>query len=239
MSKLFFLLLTLAAFTSCAKKYKIEGVSSVASLDGKMLFLKAITGNNLVNIDSAEVVHGKFSMKGKIDSVEMAMLYMDDESIMPLVVENGDIFISITNSEQKVSGTPLNNKLYTFIDKKNSLEMKMEDIQKKEAKMIMNGEDPMAIQMQLVREADALGKQMEDHVEEFIVNNSNNVLGPCIFIMLCNSFPHPVITPQIDEIIRKTSESFKSNRLVRDYLGKAKENMQIRHEDPAHPPVGY
>lgn len=239
MSKLLFLLLTLIAFTSCAKKYKIEGVSSVASLDGKMLFLKVMTGNNLVNIDSAEVVHGKFSMKGKIDSVEMAMLYMDDESIMPLVVENGDIFISITNSEQKVSGTPLNNKLYTFIDKKNSLEMKMEEIQKKEAKMIMNGEDPVAIQMKLVGEADALGKQMEEHVEAFIVDNSNNVLGPCIFIMLCNSFPHPVITPQIDEIIQKTSESFKSNRLVRDYISKAKENMQIRHEDPAHPPVSY
>lgn len=239
MSKHFFLLLTLVTFTSCAEKYKIEGVSSVASLDGKMLFLKVIKGNDLVNIDSAEVIHGKFSMKGQIDSIEMAMLYMDDESIMPLVVENGNINISITNSEQKVSGTPLNNKLYTFIDKKNSLEVKMNAIRKKEAKMIMNGADPLAIQMQLVKEADALGKQMEEHVEEFIVDNSNNVLGPCIFIMLCNSFPRPVITPQIDEIIRKTSESFKRNRLVKDYMSKAKENMQIIHEDPAHPPVGY
>lgn len=242
MSRLLFLLLTVVAFTSCSKKYKIEGISSVASLDGKMLFLKVMNGNDLVDIDSAEVIHGKFAMNGRIDSVEMAMLYMDDESIMPLVVEGGDIKISITNSEQTVSGTVLNNKLYAFIDKKNSLETKLDEIQQKEAKMIMNGEDPMAIQMQLIKEADALGKEMEDHVEEFIVENSNNVLGPCVFIMLCNAFPHPVITPQINEIISKTSDSFKSNRLVKDYMSKAKENMQGVHENPVQPQpagIGY
>ena len=28
------------AFASCSRKYKVEGVSSVTSLDGKMLYLK-------------------------------------------------------------------------------------------------------------------------------------------------------------------------------------------------------
>ena len=36
------LLLLLVFFTSCARKYKVEGSSSVTSLDGKMLFLKTL-----------------------------------------------------------------------------------------------------------------------------------------------------------------------------------------------------
>lgn len=40
MNKVLPFLLLLFVFTSCSRKYKIEGASSVTSLDGKMLFLK-------------------------------------------------------------------------------------------------------------------------------------------------------------------------------------------------------
>lgn len=82
------LLLLLVFFTSCARKYKVEGSSSVTSLDGKMLFLKTLQNGQWVAVDSAEVIHGLFSMKGPVDSVMMVTLYMDDEGIMPLVLEH-------------------------------------------------------------------------------------------------------------------------------------------------------
>ena len=49
------------------------------SLDGKMLYLKSLRDGEWVKLDSAEVVHGLFSMKGKIDSVQMVTLYMDEK----------------------------------------------------------------------------------------------------------------------------------------------------------------
>ena len=64
------LLLLLVFFTSCARKYKVEGSSSVTSLDGKMLFLKTLQNGQWVAVDSAEVIHGLFSMKGPVDSVK-------------------------------------------------------------------------------------------------------------------------------------------------------------------------
>lgn len=108
----------LFVFTSCSRKYKIEGASSVTSLDGKMLFIKVLQNGEWLNIDSAEVIHGLFSMKGKVDSVVMATLYIGDESIMPLVIEKGNIQVSITNTELVAKGTSLNNALYAFIDKR-------------------------------------------------------------------------------------------------------------------------
>ena len=85
------LLLLLFAFSSCSRKYKIEGSSSVTSLDGKMLYLKIFDDDKLVTVDSAEVVHGLFSMKGKIDSVMVVTLYMGNEGLMPLVLEDGKV----------------------------------------------------------------------------------------------------------------------------------------------------
>ena len=92
------------------------------SLDGKMLYLKSLRDGEWVKLDSAEVAHGLFSMKGKVDSVQMVTLYMDDESIMPIVLENGKIKVNISNSDIKAVGTPLNTALYEFIEKRNRLE---------------------------------------------------------------------------------------------------------------------
>ena len=129
-------LLLLVLFTSCNRKYKIEGSSSVTSLDGKMLFLKTLRNGQWVNVDSAEVIHGHFKMKGRTDSVMMVTLYMDQEGIMPLVLEDGKIVVSISNTQLIAKGTSLNDKLYEFIDKRNSLEVKIEELERKEARMV-------------------------------------------------------------------------------------------------------
>ena len=84
-----------------------------------MLFLKTLKGSELVKVDSAEVIHGLFKMQGKLDSTEMVMLFMDDNIIMPLVLERGQINVKIDNTELRVDGTPLNEALYGFFDKKN------------------------------------------------------------------------------------------------------------------------
>ena len=118
------LLLLLMFLASCTRKYKVEGSSSVTSLDGKMLYLKTLKDGQWVTVDSAEVIHGLFSMRGRVDSVIMATLYMNDEGIMPLVLEDGKIEVSISNTQLTAKGTALNNLLYEFIEKRNALELR-------------------------------------------------------------------------------------------------------------------
>ena len=196
-------LLLLPFLASCTSKYRIEGTSSVNSLDGKMLYLKTMRDGEWVKLDSAEVVHGLFSMKGKVDSVQMVTLYMDDESIMPIVLESGKIKVTISNTDLKAAGTSLNAALYDFIDKRNALEESIGELEQKETRMVM---------------------------ETFISDNYENVLGPSVFMMLCSSLPYPIMTPQIDDIIKDAPYSFKSNKLVREFLSKAKENMKLIEE---------
>ena len=229
-NKILPILLLLPFIASCTHTYKIEGTSSVNSLDGKKLYLKTVQDGELLKIDSAEVIHGLFSMKGKMDSVQMVTLYMDDESIMPIVLEGGKVTVTISNMEIKAEGTPLNTALYEFIRKKNDLEVSIGELEQKETRMVMDGADYEEIHRQLVSEGDSLVNEMNKYVKKFISDNYENVLGPNVFIMLCNSLPYPVMTPQIDDIIKDAPYSFKDNKMVKEYLKKAKENMKLIEE---------
>lgn len=224
------LLLLIVIFTSCSSKYKIEGSSSVTSLDGKMLFLKTLQNGDWVTIDSAEVVHGLFKMNGSADSVVMVTLYMNNEGIMPLVLENGKIEVSISNAQLLAKGTPLNDKLYEFIDKRNTMEVKIEELERKEARMVLDGANLEDVHAQLTQEGETLVKEMNAYVKQFIIDNFENVLGPSVFMMMCSSLPYPVMTTQIEDIMRTAPMVFKNNPLVKDFLSKAKENMQLLQE---------
>lgn len=224
------LLLLLVFFTSCARKYKIEGSSSVTSLDGKMLFLKTLKDGQWVAVDSAEVIHGLFSMKGPVDSVMMVTLYMNSEGIMPLVLEDGKIEVSISNTQLSAKGTLLNNQLYEFIDKRNAMEIQIEELDRKEARMVLDGANLEDVRRELAKEGESLVKEMNDYVKKFIIDNYENVLGPSVFMMVYSSLPYPIMTPQIEDIMRTAPQTFKNNQFVRDYLTKAKENMQLIEE---------
>ena len=91
MNKVLYALLSIIALTSCSSSYNIEGSSNVSMLDGHKLYLKIIKNDALKDIDSCDVVHGKFTFMGNIDSTKMANSYMDEDVLLPVVLESGDI----------------------------------------------------------------------------------------------------------------------------------------------------
>lgn len=225
------LLLMLLAFTSCSRKYRIEGKSSITSLDGKILFLKAFQADGQwVTIDSAEVLHGLFSMEGAVDSAMLVTLFLNDESILPMVLEKGKVDVTISGTQLTARGTPLNNALYDFIDKRNALEIQIEELQRKEARMVLDGANLDDIHSQLAEEGDALAKEMDDYVKAFITKNFETPLGSGVFMIMCSSMPYPLMTPEIEDIMRIAPQTFKENVFVKDFLTKAKQNMQLIEE---------
>lgn len=71
---------------------------------------------------------------------------------------------------------------------------------------------------------------MNSYVKQFIIDNYENVLGPSVFMMMCSTLPYPIMTPQIEDVMRTAPLTFKQNKLVKDFLSKAKENMQLIEE---------
>lgn len=225
-AKIIFSVVTLLLLTACASEYQIQGNSSVSRLDGKMLFVKVPQGSEMLSLDSAEVVHGFFQMRGEIDSAMIASLYMDEQSIMPLVMEKGNIQIQIDNGRIIVSGTPLNEKLYDFVGKKNSLDDRAYEVERMESRMIMDGKSMYEVETEIAKEREKLTKEMDELIKVFIQDNYENVLGPGVFLMLCNGLPYPLLTPLIEEIIDNAPDSFKNHGLIKEYMEIARANME-------------
>ena len=233
--KIYIVLLGIVSFltiTSCADQYNIAGNSSIASLDGRMLYLKVSDGERTSAIDSSEVIHGRFNFMGMVDSIMMGALYMDNESVLPLVIENGNLTIKMDNTEQRVSGGPLNDRLYHFLARKNQLDSQYMELSYEEMRMMMKGCSPEFIRAKLAPRAEELSKAIEDMETSFIVANYDNVLGPSIFIMLCNQYQYPILTQQMKYILKKVPSSFTDHPYIKRYVKIAKRNSKLlNHHD--------
>lgn len=225
MHKILFAFATMALMASCAKSYNVQGSSSISSLDGSKLYLKAVKNNELKSIDSCDIVHGQFHFSGILDTVRMANLFMDDQSLMPVVLEEGEIVIKIDNAAQSVGGTPLNDKLYKFIDKHKQLDNRMSELSHKQSQMMLEGVDELTINEKLNAEAEKIATEEDKLVTSFIVENFDNVLGPGVFMMITSGFNVPVLTPQIEDIMSKATEKFKNDPYVKEYYQVASDNM--------------
>lgn len=239
MKKILYTLALAVALTSCVGSYNVEGSSSITALDGSKLYLKAIKNNQLKNLDSCEVVHGEFHFSGTLDSIRMASLYMDDESVMPIVLEKGDIVVKIEAGRQIVSGTPLNDSLYVFIEEHNRLSNQMNELSHKQSQMLLDGIDEAAINEQLSVEAAKIASDEDRLVTKFIEANFDNVLGPGVFMMITSQYRYPILTPQIEDLMSKATKVFKEDPYVKNYYKTAQENEQRMNglEEAPTPPA--
>lgn len=240
MNKLFYTLISLLGLASCANTYNIQGSSNVSTLDGRMLYLKVLKDNDFKKLDSCDVVHGQFHFAGAFDSVAMASIFMDDESVLPLVLEGGDISIKIDNTQQSVSGTPLNDELFRFFKKWNQLRGEQLELVHRHDQAIMDGSDMNQVIKELNAESVRLSVLEDSLVTTFVTDNFDNVLGPGVFMMVTLGNPYPQLTPWIEDIMSKATTHFKNDAYVKDYYQKAQENEQIMNgmrEVPALAPT--
>lgn len=234
------LLITIITFASCAEQYNIAGNSNVSCLDGRMLYLRVSTGEEpphksmqqtvSICLDSCKVVHGRFNFEGDVDSAMMAMIYTGNQCVMPLVLENGNINIQVDNAIQRVSGGPLNDKLYSFFKKRSRLDNELWELQQLTMRMMREGYSPMDIQKKVGKKTEKLNKKTEELETQFVKDNYNNVLGPGFFRLLCSQYPFPVMTDQIRTIVDQAPSHFLNDPFVRRYVRQANIRAKMQQQ---------
>ncbi len=221
MRHLILAILLTTILSSCADKYSIAGNSSMPSLDGRMLYLRADTDCERIGhvcIDSCEVVHGEFNFIGFVDSAMFVELCMDNHRMMPLVLETGNLKIRMDHGGQHVSGGPLNERLYKFFQKKNRMENELWELQQRGIRMMRKGKSPEEVSRKIMPKRHELCKKIEQLETKFIMDNYENVLGPGLFMLLTNQFPSPIITNQIRTILQTAPPVFMSHPFIISYV---------------------
>lgn len=219
-------LMGLLMLMSCTK-YNVTGTSSLQNIDGHMLYLKGIVNDELVNIDSCEVVHGKFKFSGSLDSVQVVTLCIDEDPVMPLVLEDGEVIIELNEQRQQCKGTPLNDTLTAFNRRYELLMSQFEDLSHQQSQAIMNGEDIDVVNQRLEGQHNKLVVQEDKMISSFIAENFDNCLGPYVFQIATSGYQYPMLTPWIDALMTKATETFKNSPYVKEYMTLAKQNQDI------------
>jgi hypothetical protein len=165
------------------------------------------------------VVHGKFQFSGAFDTVQMASIYMDDQSLLPVVVEKGDISVSIDNGKQKVSGTPLNDKLYAFLEQVTRLQNQIQELDHRYNQMLLDGIDETEANRTLAGEFNVIMHQEDSLVTNFVTSNCENLLAPFVFVQMASS------VPQVEQIMTNAPETFKNNPTVSEFYKSVTEIM--------------
>ncbi|MBR6140191.1 MAG: DUF4369 domain-containing protein [Bacteroidaceae bacterium] len=224
MNKSCYLLLTsLLTLLSCKSQYMVKGVSNVDELEGRVLTLKVYVDGEMRSIDSTRVVHGRFNFGGGMDSTMLANVFLGDLSLMPIVLEEGEVKLNIGETQQTATGTPLNDSLSNFIQRKTQLDARMAELPHLESQMIMDGTDYDEIMYELGKQSKQIAAENDRLVTRFIRANYNNVLGPGIFMILTSSLPYPILSPQIEEIITNAPPYFLGHPYVKEYIKEARE----------------
>ena len=227
---LFPILISAAMLVSCAEQYVVNGSSNVEGLEGKTLYLKVFAGEDMRAIDSSRVVHGKFRFRGVLDSVTMANVFVDDTSVMPVVLESGEVSLNIGESTQSATGTPMNDSLSQFIQRKTQIDAQMAELPHLESQMIMDGICYDQISVELSARARALNDENDQLVSRFISSNYDNVLGPGIFMIMTSALQYPILNPKIEAIISQAPPYFLNHPYVREYIKAAESNMEKMHD---------
>lgn len=213
---------TICMLAACSEQCNIAGNSSLGSLDGQMMYLNiSVNGTTVANLDSCEVIHGRFAFSPGVDSVVMVKLISKGEYIMPLVLEGGDVNISIDHAGGKISGGVLNKRLNEFMQKRVRLENQRWELDRKCMRMMHEGHTPEEIDKAISPKIKKLIKETEKLETKCIMDNYDNPLGPGLFAWLFGSEPVPVMTSQIQEIIRKAPKTFLNDPNVSTYIRRA------------------
>lgn len=187
---------------SCSNKYKVEGVATLGSLGGNLMYLKSFDKNKWCTVDSAQIIHGAFMMCGNITnaSPKLVTLFVDNTPLTPIVLERGHIQVDLNSSTVMIHGTPLNNKLYAFYAQNQSLE------QKSRSALAMLPSDKLNQEVLI---------KHQQLIKDFIINNKANVLSPAIYTIYKKHYPQLVNCEEIMCLFNHTEE--EDNTLQTDH----------------------
>ncbi len=223
---------------SCSSEYKIDGSSSISGLDGQKLYLRLTTNGEVHNVclDSCEVIHGCFNFSGAVDSVAMVELYMGNYPMMPVVLENGNLFVQMDNVLQTVTGGPLNDRLNEFLTQHTRLENDLWDLDRRARYMIYEGKSTEAIILSIDPLRRDILKKMQELEVNFVKENYDNPLGPGYFIRMFNNDTRDASDEMVRDIVCNATPSFLSHPFVQRIIGERGMDLaRLLRDSTRHP----
>ena len=213
------LVVTVAGFmlasVSCTNHYKFDVIVETIGYEGRELSLVEFLPFRTTRLDSCVVNHGRFQMKGQVDSVRLVFLCKDNRPIIPVYIEKGHAKIRLLPTEMTVSGTRQNDLFYSFLKKKIAIDNRYEDMSQKRISMARSGIDSR--KMDLIEDSlRMIVNECEEMICSFMSENYNEPAAVGVFMMLSVSHNNEM-SPLVRRILDAAPDDFLAQSYVSGY----------------------
>ncbi len=202
-----------AILTGCNGQYEITGKTNIIP-DGETIFLQKQDNQQFEIIDSTTVNNGSFFFKGRQQSPAIAILVPADnhKSNFPpllLALEAGKISVTF-DSIAHISGTPLNDRLQNYQNKRRIYDRQIQQITALYIKDYLSGQLTDSTFGKLKKEFERAQKGLETLTRNYIAENTDNVTS--VYLFLQNSF---LFSPEEQRtLIAEAAPVFKKNPAI-------------------------
>ena len=208
MKKLALMAMASLAMVACQNKenaYTITGTFNAMN-EGDSVSLSLIEGRKLVDIQKVPVVNGKFEFKGVADSVQVAVISLNN-AFCQLFLEPGQIKVDLMpEGESFALGTPNNNAYESFMSDINALEEEYAEIEQ-------NFQSPNITDAQREELKAQMGEFEKKFYQAFKNSIADNVGNNFGLHNLCNYY-HMYAPEELAPVLEEYIAAFPTNKFL-------------------------
>jgi peroxiredoxin len=218
MKKLLLGLAFIGLMASCStNSYKINGTLE-DGVSGKV-FLKKIAMQGVEEVDTANVVDGKFAFEGSVEYPELYLLFFEDQKKpFAFFLENGTLNItgkSDSLDEAEVKGSKMA-ELFTKFNADVPYQDKVESMRNEFMTAQQNGDQ--ATMQSLMADMQTIIKEQQDYYRNFVKANNNNAVGAFLALNMAQALSYD----ELDSLLI----SFKANLGDHPYVAQLEQIME-------------
>ncbi len=181
MKNLFYIISLATLVVACSQSPKFTITGNIEGLADGTVYLKQRVGGEVVNIDSAKSVGGKFVLKGSVEVPDMYAVSLGERKQIPVIVENSEIRLNGKSDDLRnvtITGSASQDEMKALDAKGAELNAKMKPLYEKysEAKKQGNAAEVGALEKQL----DSLDNVQTAVFKDFVTGNPKSFVAPII-----------------------------------------------------------
>ena len=215
MKKILFLSAIAVLFAACQNKseYTVQGTITGEEFEGQQVYLEKWADSIMVPVDSAIIIDGKFTIKGKTSSPILSFMTIDGERsnvCTMLMVEPGTVNVTYDSSFH-ISGSSINSDFTDYNAKQESLNTQIRAISQQYNVATSEGTMNEELDEKLKSDFNEKVDESKSLTFDFIKSNIDNELGQYLFMASSDMFE----IEQQKELLALTNEEFKSTKNIK------------------------
>lgn len=185
--------------------YMVQGSTS-KDFEDKKVYLILVEEDNLIS-DSTVIVNGKFSFKGELFQSCWAAVRIDGLDGIFIVLENGNIRISINKGHVKCGGTLTNDVFQKYWQEYQVLNQSFRENYVRLDSLDVSDEEKWKLKKQIHAQQT---EKTKNFVKEVVRNNLDNII-PAFWLRV---FQELITADELKSMLSKASPKLKKNRFI-------------------------